>query len=942
MRAFLFAGILLIHAAAFAQTGTGAIVGRVLRSDGTPAANVLVAALELPKMQGLSSTDLIATGITDVEGRYRLADVPPGRYGVFLNARNFFEVPAREMDAASAVVVRRGTSVVHDLSFGPSRGITISGRVHGDLIYRDIQTVSLSTDSSLRKADVSFDGSFELRNVPPGTHRVALSYPQFAWGAREIVVEDQDIANIELVADDVTVVTGRVVTEGRGPVPRFSLSVEGSKGFTSGNYLSLRDTVRSNGMVGVSGWADRPNDVVFDTRLPIGEYRIAVTGLPSGYRVKSFTYGTTDLLHRPLNLTGAVRELTLVLSPPESLRFGKISGRLVRDGSLPPGYHEDRVRLRSPHILTPLEAAVGKDGSFEIPEVPAGVYWVESPNVGMRLAVGSEGARGVEFRHSRVRSRYEQYARAAANEPPRPTTTVGGAVPVERQLEGRLDVEDGAILYGPSLTLKSLSGQQDELIHFAGNSFDRVLPEGDYRVSVSSLEDERQVESVMYGTTDLRNEPLRIVGDSTNQLVLKIGFKPVKPVKVSGRLTGVATPASLDGVQVVLGRFGSPLFTANLDSDGRFEFAEVPYGVYSISANKEGGAYFERSNPRRVVVREVALEDVEIPLPPETRIVKGRIVVDGGYPVPLVALNVRPYVDAGPPFAHPYTMNSAYGGFVLQTDGRFAISLPDGRHRLRVDGYPESAYSVKSIAYGSTKLKDDILDIDGGNQKELLITFSAAPNTSWPKVKGRISGLTNVREPLSVVLSSPRTKLRIEAVPRADGSFEFPKVPPDTYTVTTAPRVAAMAPQTVSVAARDISLLSLTVPAQRTVVVRMTTDEGSPPSDVSWTLTLSKTEAYAIRPSFVYRSARESVCALDACTFAMERSIGEPAVLWSSPVVSSFALTLPEGEYRAQLTSLPPGYALSSFTYGTVNLLEAPFRVDSLTPEAIILSLSRR
>src|SRR6185295_6783326 len=104
--------------------------------------------------------------------------------------------------------------------------------------------------------------------------------------------------------------------------------------------------------------------------------------------------------------------------------------------------------------------------------------------------------------------------------------------------------------------------------------------------------------------------------------------------------------------------------------------------------------------------------------------VRGRIVIEGGYPLPLVALTVRPNVEEGPPFVHPYTMRSMYpkdGGFSLQSDGRFTIALPEGRHRLRVDAYPDTAYRVKSIRYGSANLNKELLEIDGGNAKELVI-----------------------------------------------------------------------------------------------------------------------------------------------------------------------------------------------------------------------------
>ena len=103
---------------------------------------------------------------------------------------------------------------------------------------------------------------------------------------------------------------------------------------------------------------------------------------------------------------------------------------------------------------------------------------------------------------------------------------------------------------------------------------------------------------------------------------------------------------------------------------------------------------------------------------------------------------------------------------------------------------------MKSITYGSKNLNKNLLQIDGGSTKELVITFSADPPVFWPKVTGQIDGFRAFPQPVRVVLSSTRTSFKLEAVPRADGSFEFPKVPPDKYTVLTSPRTTMMVPMT--------------------------------------------------------------------------------------------------------------------------------------------------
>jgi hypothetical protein len=288
-----------------------------------------------------------------------------------------------------------------------------------------------------------------------------------------------------------------------------------------------------------------------------------LTGLPPGYQVKSFSYGATDLREQPLNLTGVIRQLSIVLSSPESSRFAKISGRLVRDEILPREMASERVLLQGP-LLAPIEAAIEKDGSFEIPGVPPGVYWMNSPGLGLRLVVGSGDVRGVELRNSKIRARYEHLVRASANPPPQPSTTA------------------------------------------ADESLDPPV----------------------------RREPV----DS-------ILVEPVKRVTVSGRVTG-ATPAEISNtIRVDLtGDASSTSITP--EADGRFVFPEVSSGTYTLAISRDS---------RTVVVQDASIEDIELPVPPLKKTVRGRVVVEGGFPLPLVALTVRPNVDAGPPFAHPYT-----------------------------------------------------------------------------------------------------------------------------------------------------------------------------------------------------------------------------------------------------------------------------------------------
>src|SRR5690348_258428 len=83
MTLWLFLSILLTQQP-LPQAGSGVITGVVRLPDGGPARGVRVAAM-VPPDSGFNpgnASELAAIGKTDEFGRYRLEDVPPGRYYV--------------------------------------------------------------------------------------------------------------------------------------------------------------------------------------------------------------------------------------------------------------------------------------------------------------------------------------------------------------------------------------------------------------------------------------------------------------------------------------------------------------------------------------------------------------------------------------------------------------------------------------------------------------------------------------------------------------------------------------------------------------------------------------------------------------------------------------------------------------------------------------------
>jgi len=919
VHAVVLFGILgFCHSTVSAQGRTGTLRGRVSVAD-DPATHIPVAAFELPDSRGLFAIDPISTGNTDAQGQYRLSGLPAGRYKVLPNIRSGWEMTSQQMATAATAVVRAGRETVQDLVLPSPRGVTVSGRVNGDT-FTGLDFVSLSSGFVGRRGDVAPDGTFAFHNVSPGTYILSPPTAEFVWGAGEIQVESQNVAGIELVPDEFHSIQGRVITENGGPIPRFVFSLEGAQGSSRSSYVWVFDS-RFSGMAAIAGWADKPDDVIFTVNLPIGEYRIRLVDLPPGYRVKSFTYGPTNLFEEPLRLNGELHQFSIVLSAPPPLVT--IRGRIILDEQLPSQVPLDRVVLQSRALLTPLEAPIFKDGSFEISKVPPGIYDVTDPLPGLRLSVGDKGMRGVEIRASRVVPRWGQPERAAAAAAP---VSTARAV---RSIRARFNVE-GEMTSAPSLVLKPVTGGGDIWIsHSLDGTLSQSVPEGDYRVSVYGLDGRSEIESITYGSVDLRKNVLRITSDSDDLLVITARPKPHNLYSIRGSISG-ADPADLAQMRVFLQ--GGP--SVRPASDGRFEFLDIPPSPYEIFANFDGAPYPEAAARKRLMLTEGNIEGIVLRTPRARKVLNGRIVVNGGYPMPRVALSVRPDVNSGPPFLDPFTR-----WLLIRNDGRFTVELPEGNHRLRVEGYPN--YRVKSIRYGSADLREDLLRVEDGKLQDLIITFDAAPPVEWRRVKGRVNGIGNIAETVKVVLESTGIKHQIETVPRRDGSFEFPKVPPDTYTIWFAPRVAMTAARTLTVANRDVENVILQIPAQRTVNLLITAASGPLPLDMNLVLTANSNEAYTILLSLgvLYRTASEPICISDVCTRRMGRSLGEPAVISASPGDGEFVLRLPEGEYRAELQRIPADYQLQSFTQGTVDLRAQPVRVGPVPTREIVVQL---
>jgi hypothetical protein len=115
------------------SAGVGAITGRILSADGTPAAGVRVAAVP-SDLANLFRLDDGLFGITqtDESGRYRLEGLPPGQYRIVAGLLELLTYYPGVKDGSTATILQvtsDSTKTCLDFRLQNPRGLRVRGRV---------------------------------------------------------------------------------------------------------------------------------------------------------------------------------------------------------------------------------------------------------------------------------------------------------------------------------------------------------------------------------------------------------------------------------------------------------------------------------------------------------------------------------------------------------------------------------------------------------------------------------------------------------------------------------------------------------------------------------------------------------------------------------------------------------------------------------------------
>jgi hypothetical protein len=229
--------------------------------------------------------------------------------------------------------------------------------------------------TGLFPAGTSSDGTFEIKNVLPGSYFVIANYrnnsnpgPTKLMSGRALVdVGDADVNGVSVPLSPAVDIAGEVIFDGvrdasdaRHPIVSLHNELTGN---VSGNMSEF--------------FADFSGDRAFVMHdLIDAEYRVSLTDMPAGAYLKSIRFGGTDVANDGLHVEpGSNGRIQIVLGANPGTLDGTVvmrSGDVVANAAValvPDSAHRQRMDLYK-------SATTDEFGRFHVPDIAPGSYLV--------------------------------------------------------------------------------------------------------------------------------------------------------------------------------------------------------------------------------------------------------------------------------------------------------------------------------------------------------------------------------------------------------------------------------------------------------------------------------------------------------------------------------------------------------------------------------------
>jgi len=346
----------------FKLARTAAISGHVLDEDGEPISKAEVLVYRASRQPGKETQNGFDPVLTNDLGEFRIFDLAPGRYYLAVNYRLDDSmrpaVPAPKQKfttgylpsyypntsdsaKAQALSVAPGDEIRSvDFFLRASHLVTVSGRVisvipvaSGTSGYVHLAPRGAGMTNAVRGLDDNFDlkdGSFTIRDVPPGSYVLFASWSDREsrvshQASRQLEVGNSDVDGVTITISSGVDITGHVNWEGAPPSDLQRL------------HVMLYSLDENPG--GLPSQMLKPDGTFQFKNVPEGTYRptASLYGPDETSFLKSARYGTSSVTDSGFTVQpGVDASLQLTMSS----RAAQLSGAVLDADSLPaPGVH---------------------------------------------------------------------------------------------------------------------------------------------------------------------------------------------------------------------------------------------------------------------------------------------------------------------------------------------------------------------------------------------------------------------------------------------------------------------------------------------------------------------------------------------------------------------------------------------------------------------------
>jgi carboxypeptidase family protein len=372
-----------------------ALTGRIFDELGDPLQGASVSVMQVRYEAGRRRLVPVgtATRATDDLGRYRIFDLPPGRYivsasigGVFADdlpgyARSYYPGTANTGEAQFVSVGTSQDTAGVEFALSRTRTARITGRAinsTGEPITGGLTLFSTraSAVSSSYGARIQPDGAFEFPNVPPGQY-VIQAYrgrsgesTEGEFGAMSVSIDGRDVTGLTLQTTTGSRIVGRVRLD----------AYSGSKPPEPSAIIVSPIPVDFDAAPSLSAVAELKSDWTFELNGINGPRRLALLRTPPEWMLSAIRVNGVDVTDRPLQFGGAARALTdveVVLTD----RVSELAATVVDDRRAPVPGANVLVFSSSRDDWYPgsrflRQAKAGADGTASVKGLPAGNYGV--------------------------------------------------------------------------------------------------------------------------------------------------------------------------------------------------------------------------------------------------------------------------------------------------------------------------------------------------------------------------------------------------------------------------------------------------------------------------------------------------------------------------------------------------------------------------------------